>query len=309
MSTASEGFEIVRLRTGAAGVRSLEFGEVWHPGIGPRAEAEALYVNGLALPRRLAAHHEPRPFVIWDIGLGGAANATAAIHAATHAPPGLHLDLWSFDRSLEGLRFALRHAADLGYFGDLAEPAGQLLHTGASAFPCGSARIQWSCVLGDFPRRLREDTARRWPAPDAILFDPHSPGANPEMWTLPLFRDLFARLDPHRPCALSTYSRSTSIRAALLLAGFHVGVGQATGLKEETTLAANRPELAGALLGSRWLQRAHRSAAAEPWTDPPYEHRPITPDTAARLAQHPQFAGTTALGGMTVLGGTRAPGP
>ena len=59
------------------------------------------------------------------------------------------------------------------------------------------------------------------------------------MWTLPLFENLFRALDPARPCALTTYSRSTMIRATLLLAGFFVGTGQATGLKEETTMAAN----------------------------------------------------------------------
>ena len=64
------------------------------------------------------------------------------------------------------------------------------------------------------------------------------------MWTLPHFENLFRALDPARPCALTTYSRSTLIRATLLLAGFHVGVGHATGLKEETTVAANVPALA-----------------------------------------------------------------
>ena len=58
------------------------------------------------------------------------------------------------------------------------------------------------------------------------------------MWTAPLFTDLFRALDP-RPCAMPTYSRSTMLRVTLLLAGFYVGVGHATGEKEETTIAAN----------------------------------------------------------------------
>ena len=52
-------------------------------------------------------------------------------------------------------------------------------------------------------------------------------------------RDLFRLLDPQKPCAMPTYSRSTMLRVTLLLAGFYVGRGHATGEKEETTIAAN----------------------------------------------------------------------
>ena len=70
-----------------------------------------------------------------------------------------------------------------------------------------------------------------------------SPAANPAMWTQPLFSNLFQLLAPDRPCSLPTYSRSTMLRASLLLAGFYVGAGHATGEKEETTIAANTLEL------------------------------------------------------------------
>jgi tRNA U34 5-methylaminomethyl-2-thiouridine-forming methyltransferase MnmC len=65
------------------------------------------------------------------------------------------------------------------------------------------------------------------------MFDAFSPATNPEMWTLPLFTNLFKLLDPERPCAMPTYSRSTLLRTTLLLAGFFVGVGHATGEKEK----------------------------------------------------------------------------
>src|SRR5437773_12399144 len=75
------------------------------------------------------------------------------------------------------------------------------------------------------------------------MFDAFSPAKNPAMWTLPLFSRLFQQLDPARPCALPTYSRSTMLRVTLLLAGFFVGVGHATGEKDETTIAANTLDL------------------------------------------------------------------
>lgn len=288
----SDPFELVRVRSGAWGIRSLRYEETCHPGIGPRAEAEALYVRGLDLPRRFAHHASAAEangdFVVWDIGLGGGANAAAVMKAAQDFP--MKLRVLSFDRSLGQLQFALRHEAELDCLGTSAQAASQLLETGACSFRHGQAAIQWECVLGDFTAWVASDQASRWPAPYAILFDPHSPVANPEMWTLTLFRDLYARLDPDQPCGLATYSRATSIRVALLVAGFVVGVGGGTGTKEETTLAANRPELAGQPLGTRWLERARRSHAAEPWTTPPFGGQPLTQATRQALERHPQFA-------------------
>jgi hypothetical protein len=127
------------------------------------------------------------------------------------------------------------------------------------------------------------------PPPDAIFYDAFSPAKNPAMWTLPVFANLFRALDPARPCALTTYSRSTMIRATLLLAGFYVGVGHATGLKEETTMAANAAALIAEPLAARWLARARRSDSAEPLREPVYVRKPLQPATAERLAGHAQF--------------------
>src|SRR5207237_6427092 len=78
-----------------------------------------------------------------------------------------------------------------------------------------------------------------------------------------LFENLFRVLDPHRPCALTTYSRSTMLRATLLLAGFYVGAGIATGRKEETTIAANAPDLVPTPLDSRWLEQIGRASCRD----------------------------------------------
>jgi hypothetical protein len=126
-------------------------------------------------------------------------------------------------------------------------------------------------------------------APDAIFFDAFSPAKNPGMWTLPVFEQLARALDPARPCALTTYSRSTMIRATLLLAGWFVGVGHATGRKEETTIAANSLELITEPLDARWLARAARSDSAEPLRESVYSRAPIAPGTLAALQRQPQF--------------------
>jgi hypothetical protein len=122
------------------------------------------------------------------------------------------------------------------------------------------------------------------------LFDAYSPARNPAMWTLPLFTNLFQMLDPRRPCAMPTYSRSTILRVTLLLAGFFVGVGHATGEKEETTIAGNDLSLIAEPLDARWLERARRSHSAEPMVEPVYRIAPLSAESWQKLSAHPQFA-------------------
>ena len=143
--------------------------------------------------------------------------------------------------------------------------------------------------LADFPALLAQPSALALAKPHAIMFDAFSPAKNPAMWTQPLFANLFRLLDPARPCSLPTYSRSTMLRVTLLLAGFFVGVGHATGEKEETTIAANTADLIAEPLDLRWLQRAHRSTSAEPMWEPVYRQAPLSPATWEKLQQHQQF--------------------
>lgn len=279
------GYRLVQLAHGAWSVRSLEVGETFHPVIGPVAEAEALYVRQLRLAERAAA--TAGEFVVWDVGLGAAANVLVFLRAAARQPGALRVV--SFDRTLAALEFGLTQAQQLEYFCDFESLVRELLAHRRATRDGGGQRLTWEVHLGDFPTLLRQPQAADWPKPHAIMFDAFSPARNPEMWTLPLFTELFRALDPSRPCVLPTYSRSTLLRVTLLLAGFYVGAGQATGDKEETTIAANTAELVAAPLDRRWLQRARRSASAEPLREPIYRQRRLTEETWDRLLAHPQF--------------------
>ncbi|MEQ2006641.1 MAG: MnmC family methyltransferase, partial [Limisphaerales bacterium] len=269
---------------GVRSVRSHAEAETFHPVIGPVAEAEALYVRQLRLRELLAAH--AGEFVIWDVGLGAAANVLTILRATSDLP--CRVRLISFDHTLEPLRFALQHREELGYFGGYEPLVAELLAEGKAGQTIGSQHVSWQVHVGDFPTWLkRADSAV--PAPHAILFDAFSPAKNPEMWTLPLFTQLFRRLDPARPCAMPTYSRATLLRVTWLLAGFFVGVGHATGEKDETTLAANTLALLDEPLDRKWLDRARRSTSAEPLHEPKYRQAPLTAETWKRLQAHPQF--------------------
>lgn len=279
------GYQLVQLTSGGYSLHSLAYGETFHPVIGPVAEAEALYVNQLRLRERLQQH--TGEFVIWDVGLGAAANSLTVLRAARElATP---IRLVSFDNTTEPLEFALKNAPALGYFSNYETQARALLDKCGAEFLNGAHRVNWQFHLGDFPTLLSQSLAAALPKPHAILFDAFSPAKNPAMWSLPLFTKLFQLLDPHRPCALPTYSRSTIMRVTLLLAGFFVGVGHATGEKEETTIAANTPDLIAEPLNQRWLERARRSHSAEPLHHDVYKVGPLTPDSWEKLRTHPQF--------------------
>ena len=284
------GYQLVRLNNGICSVRSLADAETFHPVVGPVAEAEALYVNQLRLRERLQNH--AGEFVIWDVGLGAAANALTVLRATRDIA--CRIRLVSFDHTLEPLQFALKHATELGYFGGYENHLAQLLREHRVVIQDGPQTVNWEFHLGDFPAwlsnsKLKIKNSKLGCAPHAILFDAFSPAKNPAMWTLPLFTNLFQQLDPQRPCALPTYSRSTILRVTLLLAGFFVGVGHATGEKEETTIAANDLSLIAEPLNHRWLDRARRSHSAEPMTEPVYRIAALSADSWERLRAHPQF--------------------
>jgi tRNA U34 5-methylaminomethyl-2-thiouridine-forming methyltransferase MnmC len=283
--TLPSGYQLVRLANGVQSIRDRAAGETFHPVIGPRAEAEVLYAQPLRLRERLRA--ETGEFVVWDVGLGGAANVATVLRAAQDVPG--RLRVVSFDRTLEPLRFALTHAAELGYFAGWEEVASALLHDGSVSVVRHALSLRWACHLGDFPTLLGQPAAAVWPKPHGILFDAFSPAKNPDMWTGRLFATLYRLLDPARPCVLPTYSRSTMLRVSLLLAGFYVGAGGATGEKEETTLAANTLTLVDRPLDRRWLGRARRSRSAEPLWTPHYRQAPLSDETWDRLLAHPQF--------------------
>lgn len=287
MSAFTEsGYRLVRLPNGTCSVHALAYRETFHPVIGPVAEAEALYVRQLGLQLRMSRHEGT--FVVWDVGLGAAANVLTVLRTTRNIP--CPVRLLSFDHTVEPLRFAQKHADALGYFDGYEAPVETLLRDGHASFIDGNRAVDWTLHLADFPALLGQLETTLLPKPHAILFDAFSPATNPEMWTQPLFTKLFQLLDPQRPCALPTYSRSTMLRVSLLLAGFFVGSGHATGEKEETTVAANTLDLLSEPLDHRWLLRARRSTSAEPLWEAMYRQAPLAPKTWERLQAHPQFA-------------------
>ncbi|MBN8219117.1 MAG: tRNA guanosine(34) transglycosylase Tgt [Spirochaetes bacterium] len=282
-------YEIRDSPLGFSSVVQTSSGETMHSVNPPDEEAERLYVGQSFLAKRLADGGAPgrKALVVWDVGLGAATNAMAAVRCYealfSASPASLRaLHLVSFERDLDPLRLAL---GDPGRFRHLRHGAPhELLQN--HAWKHGGGQFVWDLHLGDFAERFVEA-----PVPDLIYYDPFSSKSDGALWA----PELFTRLAAHcrGTCAeLYTYSASTAVRAALLAAGFFVAEGIATGPKATTTLAFAQAEGAAVhpmlpkLLGARWLERWSRSGSKFPPGIPDAEKAAF----AGRIETHPQFA-------------------
>ena len=278
-------YEVHVAHEGFASIRQTTSGEIMHMRTPPMEEARSLYVEQAQLATRVA-EARAEALVIWDVGLGAAANAMAAIEcyeAQTGNGSVRPLRIISFENDLDSLRLALRHDDKFSYLRH-GGPAG-ILRRGewqSKRHP----GLSWSLVKGDF---LETVTQAPTP-PDLIFYDMFSSKTHGEQWTIDVFRRLFVAC-AGRPAELFTYSHSTAARGALLAAGFFVAKGRSAGAKEETTIAFTPAALTDAtargytLLGAEWIARWNRSQAKFPAELAPAEQ----PAFAELIRKHVQF--------------------
>lgn len=263
-------YEIVTTE-GVSRILDKTSGEVMHSVSEPMIEAQLVYVDQSRLVERLKSTlQEPEPLVLWDVGLGAAANVFAAIQqveasseyeAAQFMGRKMRgLKIVSFENNLDSLKLALKFPKLFPYL--KGPPAHRLLKQKVWNSPSG--RIEWHLVEGDF--KVHKKTA---PRPDIIFFDPFSFKTDSQLWTVEEFSELYS-VCQGREVEVFTYTASTSIRAALLYSGFYVASGVATGPKAETTIACTPESLnlytkSRNFLSPEWLDKWRRSDAAKPF--------------------------------------------
>ncbi len=277
-------YEVHVAAEGFASIRQISSGEIMHSRTPPIEEARLLYVEQSRLAERLRpVDDEATPVVIWDVGLGAAANAMAAIQCyeaqAAAGGPLRAMHVVSFENDLDSLRLALTYNRDFLYLRH-GGPAG-ILESGrwqSRELP----GLSWELVAGDFLEKLGHPG--EYPAPDVIFYDPFSRKADGQLWTPVAFHKLRSACHG-RSVELFTYSASTAFRAALLAAGFYVARGRGIADRPETTVAFTAPGSARELLGAEWLSKWNRSDAKIPASILPEER----PGFEAAIAGHPQF--------------------
>ena len=268
-------FELITLRSGSRAVRHVVHGEVMHPAGGPWQEANRLYVEQPQLAQRLMQQPDA-PVRIFDVGLGAATNAVAALTCAKTF--GGQLEIHSFELDLAPLRLALRDAEGFPFLTPFHQAAQALMTHGEWSAP----GIRWVLHHGDFLSCLSH-------APhdaELVFYDPFSPQHNAELWTPSAFSQVRSHCKSDGNGALLiTYSAATPMRVSLLLGGFFVGAGASTGTKQETTVAQTMCERLVHPLGARWLSRWERSSARAP-----IGQATLSDEDEAAVRCHPQFS-------------------
>ncbi len=260
-------YEVIRAREGFSSIRQISSGEIMHSRTEPIAEARGLYVEQSQLLERLRERSQ-EPLVVWDVGLGAAANAMAALDAYERSSPNRPLRLVSFENDLDPLRLAL---ANLERFPYLRADAAEAIMTDSAWRSPDLPHLSWELFSGDFLERMNDA-----PTPDLIFYDMFSTKTSAPLWSASAFRKLFQAC-AGRAVELFTYTCSTANRAALLSADFFVARGRNAGEKIETTIALTPAALIstskrnGSLLAHDWLARWERSAAKFPGDVAPNE--------------------------------------
>lgn len=284
-------YEVFTSPHGFSSIRQKSSGEIMHSVNPPLEEAHRIYIEQPRLVERIWKSDSGlvREWVIWDVGLGAATNAMAAIRAIEQAASQVQgaaekmnrIRVISFENDLDSLRLALHH---IPRFPQLQHGAPTtVLKEGK--WSSKSLPLEWELIEGDFLQKLDQVSP-----PDLIFYDPFSYKTDSSLWTLGAFRQVFEKCSGRR-VDLYTYSASTSVRSALLAAGFFVGRGVGTGPKEETTVAwtagdtGNQFLRSESLLGQEWLARWERSGSKFPLGL--HELEKVSLKNAIRL--HPQF--------------------
>ena len=174
-------YEVHKAWEGFSSIRQVSSGEIMHSRTAPMEEARKLYVEQSHLAKRLEkSSGDQTPLVIWDAGLGAAANAIAAIECFEEAPAAQPMRIVSFENDLDSLRLALLCQEDFPYL--RIDAAQALLADGQWQSP-SHPRLSWILLRGDFLEAIS-----RAPAPDLIFYDMFSTKTSAQLWTALLFK-------------------------------------------------------------------------------------------------------------------------
>jgi queuine tRNA-ribosyltransferase len=292
MSREDSPFRIIPCLDGSHTLHDERVGHGMHSHVGPDEESRRIYVEASRLTERLREPAterlraaDPEPLVLWDVGMGIAANALAALdcrRALARANPAAvlrPLRIASFESDLRGLRLALDAPAEF----PLLTPHRDALETLLDERRWSEPGCEWTLHEGDFAANFRDA-----PVPELVYWDFYSPPSCPALWSVGNFARVVEAARPRSelglPTHLFTYSAATPVRAAMLLAGLYVGLGSRTSMKTESTEASTVPGFLAAPLGASWLAKWDRSSRRRPWTAPGTP-APDERELRARLAE------------------------
>jgi queuine tRNA-ribosyltransferase len=225
-------------------------GQAMHSKLGAWKEAMQIYVESSSFLLESAS----KPLVIWDVGMGTASNAIAAIESATHP-----LKIVSFENAPDSIRGCLKDLHSFPFLKKYSSEVEELLKNGRTRVGIH----EWEFLEGDF-----FTNCNRAPLPNFIFWDFYAPQVVPELWSLDAFRAVGEVLkSSQNSVEWVSYASATSIRVALILAGFFVFECKGTEAKKETTQAVFFPPGLNSSQKSLVFQREGRKPLDLDWLE------------------------------------------
>lgn len=196
---------------------SEAFQETFHSRQGAKAEAFAKFAIATDLPD-LA--QQPR-LKILDVCYGLGYNTAAALETIWQINPHCQVDLYGLENDATVPQAALAPELVADWSAPVQQALRALVATSQDpeAVPM-PANLTGGLLIGDARQTIKLLIDQGFQA-QAIFFDPFSPRRCPQLWTVEFFQEVARCLAT--PGKLTTYSRSASVRAAMVAAGLTIG--------------------------------------------------------------------------------------
>ncbi|MDX2229944.1 MAG: MnmC family methyltransferase [Leptolyngbyaceae cyanobacterium bins.349] len=191
---------------------SAEFGEAFHSRHGARAEA----FQKFAQATDLTAQAKQGTVCLLDVCYGLGYNTAAALEVIWAANPVCQIEWVGLELDATVPLAAIAPAFLQGW----SLPVQATLQAIAETHSHQTSTLQATLRIGDARQTIQSLAASGFQA-DAIFFDPFSPRRCPQLWTVEFIGWVARCLAPTG--ILATYSRSASVRSALLAAGLQIG--------------------------------------------------------------------------------------
>lgn len=195
---------------GSATLFDTQFKEAMHSSAGAILETELVYINGCEIKERLIS--KTRVSVL-EVGLGFGHALSLLIKM--NAP----IDYFAFEINKELCEFTLNRLSI-----PFIKEGNEYLAT------VGQMRIRILCG------NAREEAIKLYGKKFMAIFqDPYSPDRCPTLWSVEWFLELFKLSDDET--IMTTYSASSRVRKAMILAGFSISEFKGHGKKRGSTKA------------------------------------------------------------------------
>jgi tRNA U34 5-methylaminomethyl-2-thiouridine-forming methyltransferase MnmC len=190
---------------------SEEFGEEFHGRRG--AKAEAFQKSGAATD--LVERAQQPTLRLLDVCYGLGYNTAAALETIWRVNPDCRVEIYALELDATVPLAAIAPPLLQAWSPSVQAVLTAIAHTHTCITPLLNAKL----LIGDARQTIRQLLSQF--QAEVIFFDPFSPRACPQLWTIEFFTLVAQCLASTGK--LATYSRSAAVRSALLAAGLQIG--------------------------------------------------------------------------------------